>query len=330
MLYQLSSSVTSTLVMSEVLDLVLKLSLEITQAERGFLFLVDEHGELKGESARHAHGPLDARVDGELVSQSILRRVLESGEAVCVEDARDDDVLRHQKSIQDLNLRTVMAVPLAVKQRAFGVLYVDSRLVVNTFTDRDLELLKAIASHASVALENARLYDLATVDRLTKLFFRSHFEQRMREELARAQRHGHDVSLLMMDIDHFKKFNDTYGHAVGDLVLAHVAGVIRQNLRQECDVPCRYGGEEMVVLLPETDAAGAAVFAERIRQAIDETRLPVEGHGDLHVTISIGTAGYPHDADSGLSLMERADQALYASKRGGRNRVTAYVPEHGG
>ncbi len=330
MLYQLSSSVTSTLVMDEVLDLVLKLSLEITTAERGFLFLTDERGELRGEAARHAHGPLDARVDGELVSQSILRRVLETGEAVCVEDARDDDVLRHQKSIQDLNLRTVMAVPLAVKQRAFGVLYVDSRLVVNTFSDRDLELLKAIASHASVALENARLYDLATVDRLTKLFFRSHFEQRMREELARAQRHGHEVALLMMDIDHFKKFNDTYGHAVGDLVLAHVAGVIRNNLRQECDVPCRYGGEEMVVLLPETDVAGAAIFAERIRQAIDETRLTVEGHGDLHVTISIGTATYQGVADTGLALMERADQALYASKRGGRNRVTAYAPDLGG
>jgi diguanylate cyclase (GGDEF)-like protein len=326
MLYTLSSKVTSTLVMAEVLDLVLKFSLEITQAERGIIFLVGENGELQGEAARVGEAAVDALATSESVSRSILRKVLDTREALCVADAHDDDMFRHQKSIQDLNLRTVMAVPLAIHKRPLGVLYVDSRVVVNAFTDRDLELLRAIASHASVALENARLYDLATVDRLTKLYFRSYFEQRMHVDLARAIRTGTEVSLLMMDIDHFKKFNDTYGHAVGDRVLAHVASLIRNNVRHDIDVPCRYGGEEMVVLLPDTSAEGGAVFAERLRRAIDETPLHTAEHGPLHVTISIGAASCPKDATTGLQLMELADQALYQSKRNGRNRVTSWVP----
>jgi diguanylate cyclase (GGDEF)-like protein len=129
---------------------------------------------------------------------------------------------------------------------------------------------------------------------------------------------------MMMDIDHFKKFNDTYGHAVGDEVLRHVAALVKNNVRQEVDIPARYGGEEIVVLLPETDTVGASIFAERIRKAVDEALLSAEGHDGLHVTISIGIATFPTHADNSLKLMEYADQALYASKRGGRNRVSVY------
>jgi diguanylate cyclase (GGDEF)-like protein len=330
MLYQLSSTITSTLVMEEVLDMVVKLSLEITQGERGFLLLSNQDGDLECKAARHMHGPIALPAGGDSYSQSICRRVLETGEALSVEDTQDDDVFRHAKSIQDLNLRTVLCVPLKVQSKALGVLYVDSRLVVKTFTNRDVELLKSIASHASIALENARLYNLATVDGLTQLYFRSHFEQRMREELNRAKRYGTPLSLMMMDIDHFKKFNDTYGHAVGDQVLRHVAAMIKSGVRQDVDIPARYGGEEMVVLLPETDAAGAKIFAERIRAAIDETLLEADGLQGLHVTISIGIAVFPDNAETGLELMERADKALYASKAAGRNCVTVYVPEMGG
>jgi diguanylate cyclase (GGDEF)-like protein len=130
----------------------------------------------------------------------------------------------------------------------------------------------------------------------------------------------------MMDIDHFKKFNDTYGHAVGDEVLRHVAGIIKHSVRQDLDIPCRYGGEEMVVLLPETDEMGARIFAERIRKSVDEALVNTADHKGLHVTISIGLATLPKMAATGLELMEKADQALYASKRGGRNQVTVYAP----
>jgi diguanylate cyclase (GGDEF)-like protein len=290
---------------------------------------VDEGGALRGEAAATRDAEGAAGLTSGSVSQSILRRVHEGGEALWVEDTQDDAEFRHQQSIQDLNLRSVLAVPLAIHQRVIGVLYVDSRVVVRAFTALELDTLRAIASHASVALENARLYELATVDRLTRLYFRSHFERRLREELRRLDRAEGTLALLMMDIDHFKRFNDTYGHAVGDQVLAHVASLIRANVRQDIDVPCRYGGEEMVVLLPDTDASGAAVFAERVRRAIDETPLASDAHGPLHVTISIGTAIAPADARDGLSLMELADRAPYASKRGGRNRVTAWVEGSG-
>jgi diguanylate cyclase (GGDEF)-like protein len=113
-------------------------------------------------------------------------------------------------------------------------------------------------------------------------------------------------------------------------VLRHVAAMIKSGVRQDVDIPARYGGEEMVVLLPETDAAGAKIFAERIRSAIDETLLEAEGLQGLHVTISIGIAVFPDNAETGLELMERADKALYASKAAGRNCVTVYTPAMGG
>jgi diguanylate cyclase (GGDEF)-like protein len=326
MLYMLSSSVTSTLVMEEVLDLVLKLSLNITRSERGFLLLLNSQEQLECRSARHAHGPIAHLNQEEAYSQSICRRVLETGEALCVEDIRDDELLKNQKSIQSLDLRSVMCVPLKIKQKVLGVLYVDSRVVVNAFTERDLDLLRSIASHASIALENARLYHLATVDGLTQLYFRSHFEQRLREEMARAQRYGSPLSLMMVDIDHFKKFNDTYGHAVGDAVLRHVAGLVKDTVRQDIDIPARYGGEEIIVLLPETDVEGASIIAERVRKAIDEALVSTEGHANLHVSVSVGVATMPTHADSATQLMEFADQALYASKRNGRNLMTVYSP----
>jgi diguanylate cyclase (GGDEF)-like protein len=132
-----------------------------------------------------------------------------------------------------------------------------------------------------------------------------------------------------MDIDHFKKFNDTYGHATGDAVLKQVAKTIRDCVRVGLDLPCRYGGEEMVVLLPETDTQGALVTAERIRREIEATALAGPEGEQLRVTISIGIATFPAMAETASDLFERADQALYASKHGGRNRSTIYQVEAG-
>ncbi len=176
---------------------------------------------------------------------------------------------------------------------------------------------------ASTALENARLYNLATVDALTRLFVRRYFQVQIDQEFKRARRYHHRLALLMTDIDKFKTFNDTYGHQQGDQVLREVAGAVKRSLR-EIDIPARYGGEEFGIVLPETDLTGAMIVAERIRRHVEQTMVPrVGGLGDpLRVTISIGVASFPENpAGSSDDMVKLADEALYRAKENGRNRV---------
>ncbi|MEB3187761.1 MAG: diguanylate cyclase [bacterium] len=227
----------------------------------------------------------------------------------------------------ELDSFTCLAVPVGVRGSVIGVVAVfdkEEGLGIGTFNDHDQEILSSVARHAAASIENARLYEMATVDALTKLYIRRHFEQRLTEEVRRAIRYQAPLSLMLIDIDHFKKFNDTYGHAVGDEVLRHVAGVIRRNVREDLDIPARYGGEEMLVLMPETVCEGGVMLAERVRAAIEATELRGPKGESLRVTVSIGVASLPGDALTEEDLMERADQAMYVSKREGRNRVTRF------
>ncbi|HEY9898832.1 MAG TPA: diguanylate cyclase [Pantanalinema sp.] len=329
MLNTLARTVSTTLVLAEVIDNIVDFTLKLTGADRCFILLTDDGEQLHVHHAKDRAGNV-LTDSSEKVSGSITQRVLATLEAECVLDTKDHAQFQAQQSILDLNLRTVMCVPLMVKQEPLGVLYVDSQAVVNAFGPRDLDLLQAIASQASVAIQNAKLYERATVDGLTRLYVRSYFEQRLASEVRRAQRYGTPLSLAMMDIDHFKKFNDTYGHATGDDVLRLVAGVIKAQIREDVDIPGRFGGEEMLVLMPETDEAGAMVLAERLREAIAGTDLQGPGGEILHVYVSIGVASLGPHAKTPVELVEFADQALYASKRNGRNRVTRYEPDLGG
>jgi diguanylate cyclase (GGDEF)-like protein len=165
---------------------------------------------------------------------------------------------------------------------------------------------------------------LATTDGLTGLNNHRTFQERLTEELERVKRTRAPLSILLTDIDFFKKFNDTYGHPVGDMVLREVAVCIRNTVRLT-DFPARYGGEEFAVILPETDERGAFVIAERIRQAV-EANIVDSGADKLRVTISIGCATIPVHCMTQTEVIDCADKALYASKRAGRNRVTIFAP----
>ena len=168
-----------------------------------------------------------------------------------------------------------------------------------------------------------RITELITHDDLTGLLNRKSFILEMQREMARSNRYGHPFGLLMMDIDHFKRVNDTYGHLVGSQVLREVATVIRETLR-DSDIAGRYGGEEYIALLPETDRLRAHEAAERIRQAIERTSFTASitaSHHKLSLTISIGVASYPGDAAQINDLIQRADEAMYEAKRRGRNLV---------
>ncbi len=163
---------------------------------------------------------------------------------------------------------------------------------------------------------NRQLQTMASVDPLTQLANRRVLDERLEQEFARAVRHRHPLACLMIDVDHFKRVNDTHGHVVGDRVLTHVAAAIRTTIRKT-DLAGRYGGEEFLVLVPETPATGAQVLAERLRRAI-----AASSEGDLpRVTVSVGIATTEGEVASSAELLRRADEALYAAKEGGRDRV---------
>lgn len=199
--------------------------------------------------------------------------------------------------------------------------------------------LKAAALDLVEALEQAlqiedeasqpsywQLEQMAYRDPLTGARNFRFFSGRLPEELQRAKRYRHQLSLVMLDIDHFKKFNDTHGHTTGDAVLKGVAAVLAEEARNT-DVVCRYGGEEMAVILPETDREGALRLAERFRRRIaDRVFTDAEGRGSLNVTISVGVALFEPSITKRSILIERADEALYAAKHGGRNRVEVWAP----
>jgi len=247
-------------------------------------------------------------------------------------------VLRHQEtlSIKDLRrsgfeasadsgVRSWLGVPLSIYGETAGVLAVQSR-ERGAFDADHRRLLESIGAQAAVALQNARLYELAMVDGLTSLFVRRYFDARLEEEIERSRRFGGDFSVVMMDIDDFKQLNDTHGHQAGDLVLVRVADIVNREMRG-VDTAARYGGEEFAMVLPRTGMLDAYNQAERIRTLIEEARISFDGKA-LSVTGSFGIASYP---ESGLGkaedLIRRADTALYRAKRTGKNRVELYWAE---
>ncbi|MFW9265774.1 diguanylate cyclase [Pseudomonas sp. NR3] len=169
---------------------------------------------------------------------------------------------------------------------------------------------------------NAQLQLLSSTDRLTGLYNRGHWEGTLKAAYARHQRYGNALSLVMLDIDHFKQVNDTYGHQAGDKVIEQVAALLHEHVR-ESDVAGRYGGEEFGVVLSDTDQAGARIFAERLRKAVEQLLVQYNGQ-EIRFTISLGVADLSTPANDHAELIARADQALYTSKKTGRNRVTVH------
>ena len=216
-----------------------------------------------------------------------------------------------------------LAVPLRAQQRVCGALLLTRS---EAFTARELRLLRIYCNQAAVAVENAIVYEqvenLAATDALTGLYNRRYLEQALARELSRAERTSSSLALLMLDIDHFKGFNDSYGHAMGDVVLKKVATTLGKTLRK-ADVLARFGGEEFVVLLPNVTPDGAADSAERIRARVEKAKLH-PGGPRKRVTVSVGLAMYPDHAVQKDDLLKAADRALYRAKESGRNRVCHY------
>lgn len=213
--------------------------------------------------------------------------------------------------------RSELSVPLEVGRKVIGVLDVESP-VINGFSDWEINLFKSISAQLSIAVEKSMLYEetrsLSLTDPLTETANRRHFNIILDSEIKRSERYGRPLSLIIIDLDHFKEYNDRYGHPAGDTVLKEFTRMMYREIR-DIDFMARYGGDEFIIVLPETDVMFAKLVGERIRQKIESNPI------DPNVTVSLGIASFPKDARDRDSLVESADRALYIAKQLGGNRI---------
>lgn len=220
-----------------------------------------------------------------------------------------------------LSLDPTLIVPLKAKKHIAGVLVLGEQITSEPYSEYDKEHILNIASLAAIAISNSALLEMTTTDMMTHLKLKHYFFTVLVEKIELSVSHDIPLSVIMLDIDFFKRFNDTYGHACGDVVLQMVASVIQQNTRNQ-DLAARYGGEEFVVLLSDTNLRTASKIAERIRSSIENLDILYEGQ-HLNLTISLGVAQYNKEIDANAkALVDRSDKALYTSKQTGRNKVT--------
>ncbi len=264
------------------------------------------------------------------LGEGITGEVAARGMTIYVPNVATDPRYLHFKGPRR-TLGSFLAVPLRTKGRVLGVMNFN-RPQIDGFSLQEIRLAEAIAAQASLAIANARLYqqtlELSFTDPLTGVANRRHLFQRLEQELSRSMRFGDALSLLMIDLDLFKRVNDVHGHTVGDGVLRGVALALLRNVRK-VDIVARYGGEEFCVVLPRVGKPEALEVAEKLRRAVGAAPLPgPEGGEPLAVTISVGVATLGVDANDVGGLIEKADAALYEAKRQGRDRVSVAVPDH--
>jgi len=315
LLLAVAEAVNSSLALGEVLNVALTQAGRLIGAVAGAMYLVTPG---KAEMRRQADYNLthNAKGAGRKLDEEPLRSVISAGRPTVVPldsmNAPGLDGGGHPSH--------VLVVPVQRATHLMGAfeLYLQG---TREFPEDQIDLLLGVAAQAAMAISHAQLFQAqeenALTDELTKLPNRRHLAQRFLEEMQRARRHHKSMAFLMIDIDHFKVVNDTYGHLQGDAVLAELAKILISGKR-ESDVAARYGGEEFGVILHETNEVGAMTLAERIRSKVEAASFP----GGLKLTISIGVAATDDEALF-TGLLEKADQALYAAKQAGRNAVRA-------
>ena len=325
-LYEVAKNLGSNLELSKTLGLILSETKRVVNYHTGIIYLWEEEDRLLVPAA--IRSPFAEKLKNIVYSleEGLIGQVAKTSQPEIVFDSKSDRRLRRVPGINQF-LRSLLIIPLSLDSKLIGVVAIGKREPY-AFGQKQVQILSSLGGQAAVAMANAMLYKkiekLAITDGLTKVYNHRYFYKKMEEEAERYRRYGTVFSFVMIDLDYFKKFNDKYGHRAGDNALHTVAQVIKANTRI-LDVVSRYGGEEFAVILPETDVASAKIVAERIRSAVQETYFPVSNEQPpVHVTVSIGLATCPQDANEINELIEMADKALYYSKETGKNKVSVW------
>jgi two-component system cell cycle response regulator len=294
-------------------------------------------GDVVGTVAAAVEDPSIQNVDIQLDHYPEITTALESSRPVLVEDARIHPLFAHMRDLwvqegKTVDIRSVATIPFSIDRWRAGVLFLRTDRDERSLTSEDVDFADIVIRAAVAAIrraqalettraDNRRLEALATTDPLTRVLNRRALLDRLTAEVDRARRFSSSLSLLLLDVDHFKQINDTAGHLAGDSVLRQLGALLEDAIRK-VDIVARYGGEEFVAILPETALDGGVTFAERLRERIAAKAFDVGAEHPVHLTVSVGIATFPSPrVASTEDLFARADEALYRAKSGGRNQV---------
>lgn len=301
---------------------ITQVSAELLGAERASMLIRNEKS--NSLQAKAAIGSKINLLSEPIVGTRVAGKILEIGDPVVVADITGVGI---DSAPADWSYKTAsfLSYPIIIDDRRIGVMNFTDKVGGTPFNKADIELLQAIAPQIAVAIDRTALRDkageyeqLSVTDPLTGLLNRRYLEERIAEEIVRSKRHRFSLSLMMLDVDDFKAYNDSFGHPAGDTALRTVAEILRETLRG-ADVAARYGGEEFAILLPQTSSEEASQIGERIRRRIERTEFP-----QRNVTVSVGIASCSNEVDSPRDLISAADVALYAAKNHGRNNVQVF------
>lgn len=327
----LSKTMTSSLDLDNMISEIMKKAKRLIKADSWSVFLIDETtGDLVLEKTSNKKENSGRRKKIRLKrGEGIAGWVAHEGIPIVLPDvSQDDRFLRHIDSSSRHEAKSLMCVPIRSKGNILGVFEIINNTSSGSFTRDDLTLFLRLVDHAAIAIEMTTIYqkmaEISVTDDLTKLFNTRYLNRTLEIEVTRSNRHKTSLSLIFMDIDHFKVINDNYGHLVGSKLLVEVGQILIQSLRT-IDIVARYGGDEFVMVLPQTAPGAALNIAERIRKAVEQYVFLKKDGYSLRMTASFGIASYPESAKSKEDLLRLADEAMYRVKNQTRNGVYAIV-----
>lgn len=327
LLYEIGQGVNSTIDLEELYRVISDLLQQRLKLDRFAILVKDESGEFLQVKAAYGFTDNNHIMDMSFrVGEGVTGETVASGEAIYVKDTTKEERFLHYKGEQIVE-GSFLSAPLIFKKNIMGAINFH-RPEEDAFLDEEIRLLKLVANQIALAIENAKLYtkarELSVKDELTGLYNRRHFQTVLQIEWKRAVRFHRSLSLLMIDADHFKKLNDTFGHLQGDKILKELSALLKRNIR-EIDTVARFGGEEFIILLPDTDKKGSLSVGEKLRKIVEGHRFfETASQPAIPTTISVGVSSYPDDVRELDDLIDHADIALYDAKDAGRNRVICY------
>jgi len=319
-----SSSLATVSDREKLMDSLLEKTIQLLNAEQGSLMLLDhDTSELVVEAKK---GTDDIVQDKMRIrsDEGIAGLVLERGEPFLVEDIEKDPRVR-QANRPRYKTKSFLSLPIKIEERLSGVLNISDKTGGGPFNRDDLRMAESFINNVSIAIEKSFLYrkaeelqKLSITDPLTGIYNRRYLNRRLAEEITRYNRYKHPFSFMMLDLDKFKEYNDTYGHLAGDNLIRSLATVMENSLRT-IDIAARFGGDEFVAIFPQTPKVDAIQITNRLKEKID--RELGDKYAEMPLSVSMGLATFPDDASSIMELIEKTDQALYLAKKGGGNRV---------
>ncbi|MGB0036547.1 MAG: sensor domain-containing diguanylate cyclase [Candidatus Acidiferrales bacterium] len=325
--HELGKALTSSLQLDQVLRTIMEKINEVLRPDTWSLLLMDlEKDELYFQIAtgKGAEALKDVRIK---IGQGLAGWVAKTGQAVVVPDtSKDSRFFAKVDEKTKMETRSIVAVPVRFRDHCLGVIELINCVGPEGFSKRDLVLLEALADYAAIAIENARhvqrIHELTITDDCTSLYNARHLNFMLDTEIYRSHRYAFEFSLIFIDLDHFKSVNDTHGHLMGSKLLSEIGSAIKEKCRL-IDLAFRYGGDEFVVLLPQTSKENALGVAHRLHKLIRETVWLKEANINAQLTASVGVASYPTDSRTKAELLHLADEAMYLVKNTSRDCVAA-------